>query len=79
MANVHDRIIEFVMTTTNGAQQVVASAVNYYRDRGFLQAATPYVLKATFPAASASPYEIVMGESELPMPTHFRLKVTISA
>jgi len=79
MAKVHDRIIEIVMTTTNGAQQVVASAVNYYRDRSYLAANTPFALKATFPAAAASPYEIVLGESELPLPTHFRLTVTISA
>ncbi len=79
MSKVHDRIIEVVFTTANGAQTVVASAVNYYRDRSYLDAATPFVLKATFPAASASPYEIVLGESELPLPTIFRLKATISA
>jgi len=78
MSKVHDRIIEVVATTTNGAQQVVASAVNYYRDRGYLDAATPFALKCVFPAASASPYEIVIGE-EFPPPTILRLKITISA
>lgn len=78
MAKIHDRYCEIVMTTANGAQTVVASAVNYYRDKSQLDAANPFVLKATFPAASASPYEIVLGEL-LPPPTILRLKVTISA
>jgi hypothetical protein len=78
MAKVHDRIVEIVMTTANGAQTVVASAVNYYRDRGYLIAGAPFGLKAVFPAASASPYEIVLGE-ELPQPTIVRLTVTINA
>lgn len=79
MAKIHDRILEVVMTTANGAQTVVASAVNYYRDRGYLNALTPFALKATFPSASASPYEIVLGESEQPWPTHLRLTVTINS
>lgn len=78
MSKIHDRIVEVVMTTTNGAQQVVASAVNYYRTRAEVDAATPFVLTATFPAASASPYEIVLGEL-MPPPSILRLKVTISA
>lgn len=78
MAKVHDRYVEIVFTTTNGAQQVVATAVNYYRDKSYLDAANPFVITAVFPAASASPYEIVLGEL-LPPPTIIRLKATISA
>lgn len=78
MAKIHDRIAEIILTTANGAQTVIASAVNYYRDRSYLIANVPFALKATFPAASASPYEIVMGE-ELPVPTIIRLTVTINA
>lgn len=78
MSKIHDRYVEIVMTTANGAQTVVASAVNYYRDKAQLDATNPFVQKAVFPAASASPYEIVLGEL-LPPPTIIRLKVTISA
>lgn len=78
MAKIHERTVEVVMTTTNGAQQVVASAVNYYRDDQQLAAGTPFVLKATFPAAKASPYDIPLGEL-MPPPTRLRLTVTISA
>lgn len=78
MSKIHDRYVEVVFTTANGAQTVVASAVNYYRDKSQLDASNPFVLKATFPAAQASPYEIVLGEL-LPPPTIIRLKATISA
>lgn len=78
MAKIHDRWLEVVMTTTNGAQQVVASKVNYYRDDSQLAAANPFTLAAVFPAASASPYDIVLGELLAP-PTKIRLTVTISA
>lgn len=78
MSKVHDRIVEVVMTTANGAQTVVVSAINYYRTRGELDAANPFVFAATFPAASASPYEVVLGEL-VPPGTILRLKVTINA
>lgn len=78
MAKMHDRWLEVVFTTANGAQTVVASALNYYRTDSELAAATPFVLTATFPAASVSPYDITIGEL-VPPPTKLRLKATISA
>lgn len=78
MAKIHDRWLEIVFTTANGAQTVVASKVNYYRDDAQLSAANPFTLTATFPAASASPYDIVMGEL-VPPPTKIRLTATITA
>lgn len=78
MAKMHDRYLEIVFTTANGAQTVVASKVNYYRDKSYLDATNPFTLAATFPTASASPYDIVMGEL-VPPPTIIRLTATISA
>lgn len=79
MAKAHDRVLEIVGTTANGAQTIVCTAVNYYRDRQAIADANPYAFKATFPAASASPYEITLGESNIAPPTHLRLKLTITA
>ncbi len=78
MAKMHDRWLEIVFTTTNGAQQVVASKVNYYRSDSELNAGTPFTLTSVFPVASASPYDIVIGELLAP-PTKIRLNATISA
>lgn len=72
MAQVHDRIIEFAITLNAAADSLTATAVNYYRDRGYFQASTPYALKFVQTAAVTTGTELIMGESELPLPTHFR-------
>lgn len=78
MSKIHDRYCEIVFTTANGAQTIVATKVNYYRSKAELDAANPFLITATYPAAAASPYDITLGEL-LPPPTVIRLTGTISA
>jgi hypothetical protein len=85
MAKLHLRTIEVVLTTTNGAQQVNVSKVNYYRSDAELNAGTPFTLAATasesgtaLGVAQASPFDIFLGEL-MPPPNRLRITATISA
>ena len=85
MAKVHIRTLEIVLQTFNGAQNLKATAVNYYRSDAELAAATPFPLAATateggtaLGTAVASPYDIYLGEL-VPPPSRIRLTATISA
>ena len=85
MSKVHLRTLEIVLKTNNGAQTVAATAVNYYRTDAELNAGTPFPLACSssegtsvLGAATASPYDIFLGEL-VPPPSRIRLTATINA
>jgi hypothetical protein len=78
MAKVHDRILEIVGVADESDDTIAVSAVNYFRDRGKLDAAEAYVAKFTPTTAQTSPMELTLGET-LPPPTVIRLKITFQA
>lgn len=85
MAKMHLRTLELKVTTNNAAQTVAATAVNYYRTDAELNAGIPFTLAASssegtsvLGAATASPYDIFLGEL-VPPPSRIRLTATINA
>jgi hypothetical protein len=82
MAKIHDRILEIKFTTANGAQTLNVTALNYYRDRGQLDAANPFPLTSqdipTGALGVATNPEVRTGEL-VPPPTHIRFVATVSA
>jgi len=82
MAKIHDRILEIKFTTANGAQTLNVTALNYYRDRGQLDAANPFPLASqdipTGALGVATNPEVRTGEL-VPPPTHIRFVATVSA
>ena len=78
MSKVHDRILEIVFECDESDNDVEVSAINYYRNRGQLDAANPHVLNIT-PGAAAGTHEVEMGDAAIPPPTIIRLKSTFVA
>jgi len=82
MAKIHDRILEIKLTTAQAAQTVNVTALNYYRDRGQLDANNPFPLASenvpTTALAVATNPEVKTGEL-VPPPTHIRFVVTANA
>ena len=77
MAKVHERILEVAITCDESDDSVVATAVNYYRNRGELEDSNPKVLQST-PGSAAANHEIVMGEM-VPPPSIIRIASTFQA
>lgn len=76
MAKIHDRILEFTVTTDDSAETLAVSAVRYYRNRQELDALTGYMdLAFSGGAAAVTPVEIAFGEL-CPPPTHVRFVFT---
>lgn len=82
MAKIHDRILEIKLTTANGAQTINITALNYYRDRGQLDAGNPFpITSASIPTGAvgvATNPEVLTGEL-VPPPTHIRFVATVGA
>lgn len=82
MAKIHDRILEIKLTTANGAQTINVTAVNYYRDRGQLDANNPFAIASenvpTTALGVATNPEVKVGEL-VPPPTHIRFVATVNA
>lgn len=82
MAKIHDRILEIKLTTANGAQTINITALNYYRDRGQLDANNPFPLTSenvpTGALGVATNPEVKTGEL-VPPPTHIRFVATVAA
>jgi len=77
MAKAHDRILEIVVTADESDDDLVATAVNYYRHRGKLDASEGKSVAFTAGAASAT-HEIELGEVT-PPPSIIRLTSTFQA
>lgn len=71
MAAVHDRILEFNITLNAAADTLAVDSVNFYRDRGRLDASDPFNAGVVGGAASVSPQEVQLS-GVLPPPTHYR-------
>ncbi len=78
MSKVHDRILELEVLCDESADTVQITAVNYYRNRGRLDASEPHVLNATVVALAAN-HEIELGDAAIPPPTHIRIVSTFQA
>jgi hypothetical protein len=78
MSKVHDRILELEVLCDESADTVQITAVNYYRNRGRLDASEPHVLNITV-AALAANHECEMGDAAIPPPTHLRIVSTFQA
>lgn len=71
MANVHERILEVVLSEDAGDYTV--EELNYYRDRHKLEAGEAHELTIT-PGDAGGTTEAAMGEFP-PPPTHIRIRV----
>ena len=78
MSKVHDRILELEVLCDESADTVQITAVNYYRNRGQLDASNPHVLNITV-SALADPHECVMGDAAIPPPNIIRINSTFQA
>lgn len=82
MAKIHDRILEVKFTTANGAQTLNVTALNYYRDRGQLDAGVAFPIASenipTTALGVATNPEVKVGEL-VPPPTHIRFVATVGA
>lgn len=71
MAKVHERIVQLNVAMVAAADTLQVTAINYFRDRGKLDAGTGQAIVYTPSTAQTSPAEIEFGEM-LPPPTKLR-------
>ena len=61
MANVYDRILELVITADESDDSILFTAINWYRDRSFLDATDPFSIDFTDLTGAVANAEAALG------------------